>query len=267
MVLPTKGGASTIATYVDLDGVRTWYEERGAGEPLVLLHPGGAGVDSRAFQPNIDAMAERFRTFTPERRAHGHTPDVEGPISFDAMAADTIRFLEQVVGSPTRLMGMSDGATVALLVALRRPDLVTRLVFVAGVFHHNGWWPQAIDPNNEPPEFLAASYAELSPDGPAHYPVVVDKLARMHQIEPTLTIDDLDAIRCRPLVMLGDDDEVILEHAIALYRAVPHAELAVIPGTSHGLLVEKPSLCNTLIVDFLTNDAVQTFAPIRRSAG
>jgi pimeloyl-ACP methyl ester carboxylesterase len=255
-----------MATYVDLDGVRTWYEETGAGEPLVLLHPGGGGVDSRAFAPNLGALAARFGTFTPERRAHGRTPDVEGPITFEAMAQDTIRFLEQVVGGPARVLGVSDGATVALLVALRRPDLVERLVFVAGVFHYDGWWPQAIDPNNEPPAFLEDSYAELSPDGVSHYRVVVDKLVRMHQIEPTLTADDLGTIPCRTLVMLGDDDEVRLEHGIALYRALPDAELAVIPGTSHGLLVEKPDLCNTMLVDFLTNDPVATLAPIRRAS-
>ncbi len=255
-----------MATYVDLDGVRTWYDEIGAGEPLVLLHPGGGGVDSRAFAPNLGALAERFRTFTPERRAHGRTPDVEGPITFEAMAHDTILFLEQVVGGPARVLGVSDGAIVALHVALHRPDLVERLVFVAGVFHHDGWWPQAIDPNNEPPAFLEASFAELSPDGAAHYRIVVDKLARMHQIEPTLTADDLATIPCRTLVMVGDDDEVRLEHAIALYQALSDAELAVIPGTSHGLLVEKPDLCNTIAVDFLANDPVATFAPIRRAA-
>ena len=167
-----------MASYVDLDGVRTWYDETGAGEPLVLLHPGGAGVDSRAFAPNLGALASRFRTFTPERRAHGRTPDVEGPITFEAMAQDTIHFLEQVVGSPARMLGVSDGATVALLVALRRPDLIERLVLVAGPFHYEGWWPQAIDPNNEPPAFLKDSYAELSPDGASHYRVVVDKLSR-----------------------------------------------------------------------------------------
>jgi pimeloyl-ACP methyl ester carboxylesterase len=232
----------------------------------VLLHPGGGGVSSRAFAPNLGALAERFRTFTPERRAHGRTPDVEGPITFEAMAQDTIRFLEQVVGGPARVLGVSDGATVALLLALRRPDLVERLVFVAGVFHYDGWWPQAIDPNNEPPAFLEESYAELSPDGVAHYRVVVDKLVRMHQIEPTMSVEDLGTIPCRTLVMLGDDDEIRLEHGIALYRALPDAELAVIPGTSHGLLVEKPELCNAMVVDFLTNDPVATFAPIRRAA-
>jgi pimeloyl-ACP methyl ester carboxylesterase len=54
------------------------------------------------------------------------------------------------------------------------------------------------------------------------------------------------------------------EHAIAMYRAIPNAELAIVPGTSHGLLVEKPELCNLIIEAFLTTDPIQTFAPIRR---
>jgi pimeloyl-ACP methyl ester carboxylesterase len=254
-----------MASYVDLDGVRTWYDESGAGEPLVLLHPGGGGVDSRAFAPNLGALAANFRVFTPERRGHGRTPDVEGPITFEEMAQDMARFLELVVGGPARVLGVSDGAVVALLLARRRPELVTRLAFVAGVFHHRGWWPQAIDPDNEPPAFLKDSYAELSPDGAAHYDVIVEKLAHAHQVEPSLTLEDLETIPCRTLVMLGDDDEVRLEHGIALYGALPDAELAVIPGASHGLLVEKPELCNTILVDFLSNDPQPTLAPIRRA--
>ena len=252
-----------MATYVDLNGVRTWFDQQGVGEPLVLLHPGGA--DSRAFAPNLDAFAARFQTFTPERRGHGHTPDV-GPITFELMAEDTIHFLERVVGGRARLLGYSDGAVVALLVALHRPDLVSRLVFVAGVFHHEGWLPGVIDPNNKPPEFMAASYGEVSPDGADHFPAVVEKVVRMHLTEPALTAADLSQVTCRTLVMLGDDDEVALEHAVALYRALPNCELGVIPGTSHGLLVEKPEICNSIILDFLCNEPVQTFAPIRRSS-
>jgi len=253
-----------IGTYIDLDGISTWYDETGEGEPLVLLHPGGGGVDSRALGPNLGALTENFKCFTPERRGHGRTPDVDGPITFDAMADDTIHFIEKVVGEPTRILGVSDGAIVGLHVALRRPDLVNRLVFAAGVFHHEGWWPEVIDPSNEPPAFLRDNYAELSPDGGEHYEVIVEKLARMHQIDPSLDQSDLAAIPCRTLVMLGDDDEVRLEHAIALYRALPNAELAIVPGTSHGLLVEKPRLVNSIIIDFLTNDPIETYAPIRR---
>jgi pimeloyl-ACP methyl ester carboxylesterase len=255
-----------MAEYALLDGVRTWYETHGDGQPLVLLHPGGAGVDARAFGPNLGPLAAQFRVYTPERRAHGHTPDMAGPITFDAMAQDTMAFLETVVGRRAHVVGMSDGAIVALLVALRRPDLINRLVFVAGVFHFDGWLPHVIDPSNEPPEFLARLYAEVSPDGADHYQVVVDKLAQMHLAEPTLTTDDLGGVSNRTLVMVGDDDEVRLEHAVAMYRAIPDAELMVVPGTSHGLLIEKPDLCNNVIIEFLTEDPIPTMAPIRRKA-
>jgi pimeloyl-ACP methyl ester carboxylesterase len=248
--------------HVELGEVRTWYAVQGDGEPLVLLHPGGA--DARAFAPNVGALAKRFCVYTPERRGHGRTADV-GEITFELMAADTIAFLEQVVVAPAHLAGMSDGAVVALLVALRRPDLVKRLALVGGVFHRDGWVPQAIDPQNEPPEFMADSYGEISPDGRDHFEVVAAKLARLHLEEPTLTAADLGSLKTRTLFMVGDDDEVTLEHAIAAYRAIPDAELAVVPGTSHGLLVEKSELCNRMIIDFLATDPVPTLAPIRRA--
>jgi pimeloyl-ACP methyl ester carboxylesterase len=247
----------------ELPGVSMWYDERGQGEPCVLLHPGGAGVDSRALAPNLDALSQVFRTYTPEQRAHGRTRDVDGPITYELMAEDTITFIERVIGQPVYLMGSSDGAVVALMVTRKRPDLVRRLVFVAGVFHLDGWEDGVLD--GEPPAFFRQSYGEISPDGIGHYEVVAAKLAAMHAREPALTQGDLREIRPRTLVMVGDDDEVRLEHAIAMFRSLPEAELAVVPGTSHGLLAEKPGLCNLLITDFLTKEPVQTFAPLRRA--
>ena len=252
-----------MAEYVQLGDVRTWYDEYGRGEPLVLLHPGMA--DARAFAPNVDPLAARFHVFTPERRGHGRTADVDGPITYELMAQDTIAFLETVVGGPAHLVGCSDGATVALLAALRRPDLTRRLVCAAGVFDRRGWVPGAADPDETTAAVLEGAYAEVSPDGPAHYPIVAGKLAHMHAEEPTLTAPELAGVASRTLVMVADDDEVTLEHAVAFYRALPHAELAIVPGTSHGLLVEKPALCNTMIVDFLAADPVPTIAPIRRA--
>lgn len=244
---------------------RLWFDQFGSGEPLVLLHPGGAGVDSRALTPQVEAFADHFHVYTPEQRGHGRTPDSTGPLSYDHMGDDTIRFIEETVGPPVHLLGCSDGAVVALTVALHRPDLVRRLVLAAGIFHHSGWHDGVLD--GEPPEFLRESYAELSPDGPEHYPVVVDKLAAMHAAQPTFTPADLRRVTSRTLVLIADDDEVRMEHALDMYRNIPDAELAVIPGTSHGLLVEKPELCNLIIGQFLTADPVPTFAPIRRKVG
>ncbi|HEX4256513.1 MAG TPA: alpha/beta hydrolase [Streptosporangiaceae bacterium] len=247
----------------ELTRVTMWYEQRGQGEPCVLLHPGGAGVDARALGPTADGLSQTFRVFTPEQRGHGRTPDPGGPVSYAAMAADTVEFIETVVGGPVFLAGCSDGAVVALTVALSRPDLVRRLVLAAGVFHRDGWADGVLD--GEPPEFLRDSYAELSPDGAGHYQEIVAKLAAMHASEPTFTTADLGRVGGRTLVMVADDDEVRLEHALELYRSLPDAELAVVPGTSHGLLVEKPALCNLLITEFLARDPVPTFAPIRRA--
>lgn len=248
----------------ELPGISMWYDERGQGDPCVLLHPGGAGVDSRALAPTVDALSQVFRAYTPEQRAHGRTPDVDGPVSYELMAQDTIMFIEGVISQPVYLLGVSDGAVVALMVARRRPDLVRRLVFAAGVFHHDGWEEGVLD--GEPPEFLKQSYGQISPDGIGHYDVVVAKLAAMHAREPRLTRTDLHQITPRTLVIVGDDDQVRLEHAIEMYRHLPDAELAVVPGTSHGLLAEKPGLCNLIIAEFMTKDPVHTFAPIRRAA-
>jgi pimeloyl-ACP methyl ester carboxylesterase len=252
-----------MGSYVQLGQVRTWYEEHGGGSPLVLLHPGGA--DARAWAPNLGPLAAHSHVYTPERRGHGRTPDVEGPITYESMAQDTIAFLEQVVGGPAHLVGHSAGANTALLTALRRPDLAHRVVLISGVFHRDGWIPAAIEPDLEPHEAIARGYAELSPDGPNHFPVVAAKLKRMDFEEPTLEAADLRELPNRTLVMVADDEEVTLEHTVEMYRSLPRAELAIVPGTSHGLLHEKPGLCNTIIVEFLTADPVPTIAPVRRA--
>ena len=246
-----------MGRYVRLGDTKTWYEEDGAGEPLVLLHPGHA--DARAFEGNVPELAERFRVFRPDRRGHGRTPDVPGPIRYDGMADDTIAFLEQVVGGPAHVVGHSDGAVVALLVALKRPELVRRLVFSAGVFHHEGWTPGAIDLDEEVYAFFVDYYGAVSPDGPEHFPVVHDKLHRMHLEEPTLGVADLAAFPGPSLVLVGDDDgEIHLAHTLALRRGLPRSQLAIVPGTGHGSLGAKPELCNRIIIGFLTEPETST---------
>jgi pimeloyl-ACP methyl ester carboxylesterase/catechol 2,3-dioxygenase-like lactoylglutathione lyase family enzyme len=242
-----------MAGYVQLGDVRTYYEEDGAGAPLVLLHPGLA--DSRVFEGNLPGLAARFRVYRPDRRGHGRTADVPGPISYAQMAADTVAFVERVVGGPVFLLGHSDGAVVALLTALQRPDLVRRLVFGAGVFHHDGWAPGAIDLDAETLDFFAGYRSEVAPDGAAHFPEVVAKLDRMHRQEPALTPADLAGYPGPALVMVGDgDDEIPMEHTLALRAGLPDARLAVVPGTGHGFLADKPDLCNHIVVDFLTEE-------------
>jgi pimeloyl-ACP methyl ester carboxylesterase len=261
-----------VEAIVDLGGVRTWYAVHGTGDPLVYLH--GGFSDSRELGPLRPRYAERFRVHTPDRRGHGRSPDVDGPFDFERVAADTIAFVEHVVGGPAHLIGFSDGATTALHVALRRPDLVRRLVLISGQYHADGLLPGLLPPDfaDDPAAAaatmtssrLARRYGEVSPDGPEHFLAVTEKILRMAATEPRLEVADLAGVRARTLVVCADDDAVAPEHTLALYRGIPDAELAVVPGTSHVLISEKPELVAQLVLGFLTTDPRPTIAPIRR---
>jgi pimeloyl-ACP methyl ester carboxylesterase len=114
-------------------------------------------------------------------------------------------------------------------------------------------------------QFLGPSYGEVSPDGVEHFRVLAGKVGEMARNEPHVDPADLERITARSLVMFADDDVMTLAHAVAMYEALPDAELAVVPGTSHFLTQEKPHLVNALLLDFLTRDPVATVAPVRRA--
>ncbi len=140
-------------------------------------------------------------------------------------------------------------------------------MLVSGFIDHDGMVAGTRpDPNMEFPPVIRQAYAEVSPDGPEHFDVVAAKtLALMGQ--PTgIAMADLAGIASRTLVMAGDDDIVTAEHSLALSRTIPNAELAVIPGATHMLLMEKPALCNAMMLDFLTKPPAPTFMPIRRAS-
>ncbi|MGH9119339.1 MAG: alpha/beta fold hydrolase [Acidimicrobiales bacterium] len=179
-----------MAGYVERGTVRSWYDERGEGEPVVRLH--GGAVDSRFFEHNVGPPAERFRVLAPDRRGHGRTADVEGPMTYDLILDDTIVFLEGVVDGRAHLVGHGVGAAVALLVALR--GLVQKLVLISGGFSREGTVPGADQVDvDQVVAFLGGSYGEVSPDGEAHVRVVMEKLAAMALTDAPVAKEDLGA--------------------------------------------------------------------------
>ena len=110
------------------------------------------------------------------------------------MADETVSVLETVVGGPAHLVGWSDGGIIGLLVALRRPDLVRKLVVVGANYHFEGTVPAELDPDSPVQDELGNAYVARSPDGPAHLEVVMNKSFRMFRSEPTLTTADIARI-------------------------------------------------------------------------
>ncbi|HVW80486.1 MAG TPA: alpha/beta hydrolase [Mycobacteriales bacterium] len=241
--------------YLDIRGQRVWHAVHGSGggDPVVLLHGGFASADSWMLQvPALEAAG--FQVYVPERRGHGRTPDVAGPITYELMAEDTVGYLDTVIAGPAHLVGWSDGAVVGLLVAMKRPDLVRRLVLIGQYFNSSGKVPDspllAMIGSPEAEGFLRGMYDPYSPDGPEHFPIVRDKLLAMFDAEPELDLAELASVTAPTLVLQGDRDEVTVAHSVEVASRLADGRLAVIPG-SHGLPIEQPAVVNELLVSFL----------------
>jgi len=258
-----------MGTYVDVGSLQLWYDERpgppdAIHPPVVLLHGGTAHAGTWALQ--ADALAAGRRVLMPEQRGHGHTADA-GELSYELMAADTVAFLDALVSVPVDVVGWSDGGVIAIHLALARPDLVRKIVTIGSNFHFEGTVPEFFgdDAPDEGFNPLRDDYAQMSPDGPEHWAVINAKVVAMWGSSPELTVDDICRINVPFLVLVADDDAVTLEHTLALYRALPRGQLAVVPGASHLVPLEKPDLVNRLVVDFLDDGAVVSILPLRRA--
>jgi pimeloyl-ACP methyl ester carboxylesterase len=232
--------------------------------PLVLLH--GAMSSSVSMLDSIGPrLSKDFRLCAFDRRGHGRTADTPAPFHYDLMATETIAFLEYLA-QPAYLVGHSDGAIVALLVAMRRPDLVRRVVAIGANYHYAALYPlEEFAPDSSAFTEWSCTYAKHSPDGIAHARIVVDKTIKMFATEPTLTLDDLASISVAVLVMAGDDEPFDLDHTCSLYEAIPEAQLSIVPGASHEVLMERPKESARIISHFLRSELPsKTYMPVRR---
>jgi pimeloyl-ACP methyl ester carboxylesterase len=243
-----------MGQHVDAGGVRTWYEERGEGFPLLLMHGGTATAENLAHQ--LPAFAARYRVLTPERRAHGHTHDVAGPLTFDAMMEDTVAFMDALGIERAHMVGHSDGGILAMLLASEHPDRVGAIVPIGGSAHPDGLEPELLrqlrtmDPEDWDATTIARHRA-ASPDGPGHWATAFDKIRAMWLTEPDIRAEQLGRIAAPTLFVAGDRDCILHEHTLWMFRSVPGAQLFIVPGTSHDLVTEKPGLVNGVILEFL----------------
>jgi pimeloyl-ACP methyl ester carboxylesterase len=180
-----------------------------------------------------------------------------GPLTYEVMADDTVAHLDGVVDGPAHLVGWSDGAVVALLVARRRPEPVNRLVLIGQHSNSSGKVPggladQLSAGGDQAMGFLRAEYDLVSPERPEHFPAVYAKTPRMLATEPELELTSLATVGAPTLVLQGDRDDVTLGHGAAVATALPHGRLAVLPGT-HALPAENPEVVNALLLWFLAD--------------
>jgi 3-oxoadipate enol-lactonase len=271
------------ARIVECHGARLYVEEQGTGFPLVLLH--GWSLDLRMFDDQVPAFSRRFRVIRLDRRGFGRSSDGED-VTWDA--ADLAAVLDAVGVERAHVLGMSQGATVALAFTLAHPDRVARLV-LHGAPAPRGFglrwngpdrWPLEEYRTIAAREGLEAFRRAWLAHPLMHIPPGHDR-ARRRRDEmvaayrggvlldprppsgpvPTPTMDDLERVAAPVLVLTGEDETPYFRIvADALAYAIPGARRAVIPGGGHLINLIEPARYNEAVIAFLEDAAARAGA-------
>ena len=250
--------------YINLRNNQVYnYEWDHEGEAVVLLH-GGLSKTSAWDYLMVPPLEDEFHVFAYDRTGHGFTGDQPGSLHFEFQCQEAIAYLEDVVKEPAHLIGYSDGGIIALMVAIKRPELVKSIVAFGANYHYSAPLSDFDEANVS--EEDQAEYNLISPDAPH---TLLEKIKRMNEIwknEPDISLSEIASIQCPVLVMAGDDDVIAHDHTISLYEALPLGQLAIIPGTSHSLIKEKPALAIAIMMQFLEDLSYPiTRSPVRRT--
>jgi pimeloyl-ACP methyl ester carboxylesterase len=251
--------------HAPVNGINMYYEVHGHrdGVPLVLLHGGGSTIEV-TFSRVLPVFAGNRRVIAVEEQVHGRTTDRDAPVTFESSADDVAALLGYLKVDKADFFGFSNGASVALQVAIRHPQFVRKLVFASSMTKKDGAHPQLwefmkrADFSNMP-QPLKDAFLRVNPD--------VHQLKTMHDKDAARMQNFKDvpdalvgSVRVPTLIVLGDQDIVKAEHAIELTRMISGARLLILPG-GHGdylgetVMMQKdtryPELTAALIEEFL----------------
>jgi pimeloyl-ACP methyl ester carboxylesterase len=264
----TTPGTQSTGNYAPINGLNMYYETYGpdGGVPLVLLH-GALSATETSFGRLVAGLADARRVIAVEQQGHGRTADLDRPIRMAQMAEDTIALLEHLDIPRADLYGYSMGAGIAVEVAVRRPDLVHKLVLASVSINAGGFHPGVLDGiDMMTAEAMAGSpfeaeYLRLAPR-PQDWPALVAKVQDMDRNLADMPPDVFGCITAPTLLVFGDADIIRPEHAVELFRllgggvagdtaGVPASRLAILPGTTHVTVPDQAGVLLPMVRSFL----------------
>lgn len=222
--------------FATIGDLKMYYEIHGNGSPLVLLHGGGLGIES-TFGRVLPLLARSFQVIAVELQAHGHTEDIDRPLSFEQDADDVAALLRQLQITKAHILGFSNGGTTALQIAIRHPKLVSRLVLASAIFRRDGMQDGFFEEMHratldDMPQLLKDAFLKANPDPNALQTMFDRDVARMLSFKD-IPESNISSVGMPALIINGDAEVVRTEHALALSRTLPNGRLAILPG-GHG---------------------------------
>ncbi len=262
--------AALVTGYADVNGLQLYYEIHGEdGHPLVMLHGGLGGIVD--FSQLLPLFAQTRQVIVVELQAHGHTADIDRPMSFEAMADDVAALVEQLDLESVDVLGFSLGGGVALQTAIRHPEMVRKLVLISTAFRRDGWYPEVLagmsGMNAEAAAMMLETpmyqfFASVAPDVETGWPALVGKVGDLMAQDYDWT-EDVAALEMPVLVIVSDSDSVQPAHALELFQllgggipgdfapVLPASQLAIIPGAGHYGILFRGDLLLPVMTPFL----------------
>lgn len=249
--------------YSDVNGLKMYYKIHGKGEPLVLIHGGGSTIYT-SFGKILPTLAEDHQVIAMELQGHGHTSDRDAPESFEQDADDVVTLLHSLHISKASFLGFSNGGNAAIQVAVRHPEIVNKLILASTFYKREGLPPGFFDGMkqatlNDMPQVLRNAFLEINPDGNKLLAMFNKDRERMLSFKGWKD-EVISSIKAPTLIIDGDRDVILPEHAVKMSRLIPNSRLMILPS-AHGSYIgvaESPNvdshvieLTVTLIKDFL----------------
>jgi pimeloyl-ACP methyl ester carboxylesterase len=257
--------------YAPVNGLHMYYEIHGTGQPLVVLH--GSFMTIELMGKLVPELARSRQVIAVEFQGHGHTADIDRPITYEHLADDVAALLPQLGIGSADVYGYSLGGGVALQVALRHPARVRKLVVVSGSYSSDGMYPEVLAAIDQiTPELFDGTpwreaYNRTAPQ-PQAFATLVAKLTQLDRTPFAWPPEAVRAIAAPTFIIIGDADGTRPEHAVELFRlrgggvfgdlaGFPEAQLAVLPGTTHVGMLDRADWLLAMIPPFLA-------APLRQ---
>jgi pimeloyl-ACP methyl ester carboxylesterase len=256
-------GKSQAGKFVNANGIKMYYESYGSGITLIFLH--GSMGTGKVWKPFVPILSNDLNIILPDVRGHGKTENPGGEIDLHLISDDLVGLIEVLKLEKPFLCGWSMGGDVSLDIAIRYPDWVSGLI-VGGVTHRisETYFTSLKAFGLEGPGQINFDQAEKSipqlinlwktehVQSPSHWKELLTQLS-FGMVNPTLPADDdLKRITVPTLIIWGDRDQFLpVEDAVALYRLVPRAQLAVVPDADHFVSRTKVMLFAELVKEFV----------------
>jgi pimeloyl-ACP methyl ester carboxylesterase len=253
-------------SYAPVNGLKLYYEIHGSGEPLVLLHGGVGAIEM--FGPTLPALSATRKVVAVDLQGHGHTADIDRPLSFELMGDDVAALIKHLKIERADVMGYSLGGGVALQTAIRHPEVVRKLVIVSAPIKREGWYPEVLEGMAQ----MGLEAAKTMTQSPLYqlYPDA-DWAALFTKLGDLLRQDydwskDVAAIKSPMMIAFADADAVRTAHVMEFFTLLgggrqdagldgsgrPTARLAILPGMTHYDILSFPALAALVTIFFDT---------------